>query len=1218
VCVAKPRVALCSDDGRSSISTAGVPVLCDPYVCGDDGTCRTACVRSDQCAPGASCDTILGSCVAAATTANTGGCSTGRLGVRGARGGGLAIAFALGALLTMRRRASRVRGLRAAALASLAAAGSASACASPPTSAPEPADVEAGVALLASTATAITPAHVLATLAAMPAFEAAIGRARVGAAAGSSWRAAGGAIAAALPTRAGAPWRLWLPDEPSVSLEIVAEDAGDAAASAIEGARVALGDRRHADVVHLALPELVEEIRLVRTPEASASARYRVRHGAGITTVRVRDGRVEALDARGDVRLESAPMFAVDARGVRRALSVRAQDGRGEDAALIVDAALDTEGLALPIAIDPIWLAGAKPAYAHAGHTATPLASGKVLVAGGYAAAAVSEVFDPIAKTWLAGTMRENRYQHEAVRLADGRVLAIMGYGATGSTYRLSSSELYDPTTTGWKATGSLATGRVHGRATLLASGKVLYTGGVFGPERFSTAEVYDPTPGIWATGGTMSTFRYDHSAIRLASGKVLVAGGGTTSTAELYDPSVGSFTLTGALAGPRRGHTTSLLADGRVLVAGGSDGSSGSIELSTAEIYDPATGKWSPAGTLAAARTAHAAAVISRGRVLVSGGTSAGYALSSSEVYDPATNAWTTVGPLAVARSGHTETALLDGRVLAVGGANVELFVTSPQGAACGAAGECESGFCADGVCCATACNGKCDACNVAGSVGTCTAIAGASRAGHPACGPFLCVAGACTTSCTTAAQCDVGATCTAGACVGFKASGALCGASTECASGFCVDGVCCDKACAGSCVACNLPGSVGRCGPVSGAPEPGRAACASGFQCVAGACPASCTADSACAPGLFCQSGACVPRKALGAVCIYDFECASGACADGVCCDQACGGQCQACDVAGAVGTCSAVDGAVHGSRPKCAPFACVAGTCAASCYDDAACANGAFCDAGTCVGKRARGAACTEGRACATGHCADGVCCDRACDGQCEACDAAGACNATLGAPTGGRPACDDGGANACAARACNGSDRRKCAAYGASTALACAPARCDGVAFTAASHCDGAGGCAAPLPTSCVPFACEASGCKTSCSIAADCAPGFECRGGACLARTSRCSDDGFSAIDKDGLVTSCGKYGCRSDGTCGTTCAASTDCAKGFLCDPATRACVSPASEVPAGADASGGCAIAASRGAGGASKNAREAWVWLSAIAACVALVRRRRVRRAG
>ena len=154
-----------------------------------------------------------------------------------------------------------------------------------------------------------------------------------------------------------------------------------------------------------------------------------------------------------------------------------------------------------------------------------------------------------------------------------------------------------------------------------------------------------------------------------LPNGKVLIAGGwpGITS-AELYDPATGTWTVTGSLNTARQGHTATLLANGTVLVAGGMN--TGTI--TSAEIYDPATGNWTPTGSLNVARWRHAAALFSDGRVLVAGGLAGNQSsLADAEIYDPATGNWTVTGSLNNARCLYTATLLPDGRVLVAGGKN-------------------------------------------------------------------------------------------------------------------------------------------------------------------------------------------------------------------------------------------------------------------------------------------------------------------------------------------------------------------------------------------------------------------------------------------------------------------------------------------------------------------------------------------------------------------
>lgn len=120
-------------------------------------------------------------------------------------------------------------------------------------------------------------------------------------------------------------------------------------------------------------------------------------------------------------------------------------------------------------------------------------------------------------------------------------------------------------------------------------------------------------------------------------------------------------------MAEGRAGPTATLLPDGRVLFVGGTDsGNSLGNALASAEIYDPATGRWSGAASMHTARQYHTATLLLDGTVLVAGGAgSTGSNTATAEVYDPAHDTWSAIGDMYEDRAGHSATLLPNGNVL-------------------------------------------------------------------------------------------------------------------------------------------------------------------------------------------------------------------------------------------------------------------------------------------------------------------------------------------------------------------------------------------------------------------------------------------------------------------------------------------------------------------------------------------------------------------------
>jgi YDG domain-containing protein/galactose oxidase-like protein len=225
-------------------------------------------------------------------------------------------------------------------------------------------------------------------------------------------------------------------------------------------------------------------------------------------------------------------------------------------------------------------------------------------------------------------SMASERHGHTATRMADGRVLIAGGENAGGV---LNQTEIYDPASGAFTAAANMASARVDHSATLLADGRVLIAGGRDGGAALATTEFFDPATGSFIGGPTMSVARAGHSATVLANGQVLVVGGDANGTAELLDLAAGTSTATGSMGVARSLHSAALLQDGRVLIVGGRDANGNA--LSSGEIFDTPAGLFSTvAGTLAVSRVHAHVRVLFDGKVQIIGGNNDG----SMEIYDP------------------------------------------------------------------------------------------------------------------------------------------------------------------------------------------------------------------------------------------------------------------------------------------------------------------------------------------------------------------------------------------------------------------------------------------------------------------------------------------------------------------------------------------------------------------------------------------------------
>jgi hypothetical protein len=659
-----------------------------------------------------------------------------------------------------------------------------------------------------------------------------------------------------------------------------------------------------ADAFHARRPDGVEDFVAFDARPADESIAYAV-DVSRVAGLRLVGGQLELLDPGGAPRLRVAPPYVVDVHGERR------------------DAVIEVAGCAVDRDPRPPW-----------GRAVVPPGAPSCEVRVRWSGASYPLLVDPAWTT--TGALSAPRWLHSVVTLADGRPFVIGGtaqpFNSSNDLVPLATTEIYDPSTGTWAAGPPLSTARELLSATVLVDGRVLVAGGrtMNASQAFvddATSVFYDAKTAAWSDGPPLFVAMSSQTAVRLANGRVLLV----SNTSQEFDPQTNAWSKTdgttfdvkGAIVaasnatynkavfsgGLRAGfvgsiyeswswvydggartwtrsptgmkasrayHTAATLADGTVLVAGGKNG--GTSNDGTSEIYDFATDTWTLSGPLTTARGSSTAILLANGFVLLAGDGTV------TEVYDPLKKTWSAAGDMTDPRLDPPLTLLQTGGAMAVAGQgfNVSVLASTERfgvvtGAACKTDGQCLSGHCADGVCCATACDGACFACSTAaklrGADGVCEAVTSGNDP-HAACaaaGPATC--GVSGLGCDGAGQCAIytaGTTCRPAACVSGVATVSRCDGSGTCASKGTSCGV---------------------------------------YVCGADACKTTCDADTDCVPGYVCDTTHacvttnrcssdhqqqnpdgtvtdCTPYRCLGAACV--IQCASvDDCSAGYVCD-------------------------------------------------------------------------------------------------------------------------------------------------------------------------------------------------------------------------------------------------------------------------------------------------------------------------------------------
>jgi hypothetical protein len=424
--------------------------------------------------------------------------------------------------------------------------------------------------------------------------------------------------------------------------------------------------------------------------------------------------------------LDAAADAGVDSAGSGSDTSVQHDAGTQEDAPSIRDAIVEDAPPPAVQTGKWMLLEGPQP-YAFGASVTGLRGSGeegygRVLIAGGYAWMPKSTegniqrraytkeawIYDMASRTFeRAGTMNVARAGHTATQLPDGRVL--LAGGEWDVNKYLASTEIFDPAKPpeeAWVPGPPLIGGPRGGHAAvLLDDGRVIVMGSYLGGfedtvEAFSIPDPVNEPNGRWESiAAPLNEKRSNPVAVLLEAGKLMVVGGSwgksQVDTVEIFDPSQGAFQILGASEDPDdQGQRLSVpktapalvpyrdrTGKERVLVVGG-----GAADGAKDEIIDPAFEVIRPINHPFGAPTGHAASLLNDGRVIVCGGSQYSTFRWLAFVFDPrsVSPTWNTMPNMRIGREDHQAVTMRDGTVLVVGGSTsgdaivdrAELFV--------------------------------------------------------------------------------------------------------------------------------------------------------------------------------------------------------------------------------------------------------------------------------------------------------------------------------------------------------------------------------------------------------------------------------------------------------------------------------------------------------------------------------------------------------------
>eukprot|EP01046_Picozoa_sp_COSAG06_P015827 COSAG06_NODE_1027_length_11028_cov_3.385031_7_plen_561_part_00 len=259
------------------------------------------------------------------------------------------------------------------------------------------------------------------------------------------------------------------------------------------------------------------------------------------------------------------------------------------------------------------------------------------------------ESLDLSTMRWSAAgcmpSLPDPRAMHSVSCCADGRMVVCSGLNMGGADLmnHLASTALqWLPGTDTWSALPDLPAGRLGAASVGLPDGRTMLIGGVCRGETLTSVLVLAADGSGWSDLVPLTRARF-LAAVLVSNGKVLVAGGksglgGTDTalnTAELWDPATQKWTALPPMAHKRISAAACVLPSGRVVVVGGQGADK--VNRKDGEVFDPVKREWEPLGAEMAHVHGHISAVAVAGGLLAVG-------VNSPELYDEESGRWLTL----------------------------------------------------------------------------------------------------------------------------------------------------------------------------------------------------------------------------------------------------------------------------------------------------------------------------------------------------------------------------------------------------------------------------------------------------------------------------------------------------------------------------------------------------------------------------------------------